>query len=55
MVLEQFALMEASYITVRLMQEFIAIESRDPMPWQEKFSLTCSGLGGCKVVLTPKE
>lgn len=51
---EQFALMEASYVTVRLMQEFGGIESRDPEPWREKFSLTCMGLGGCKVVLTPK-
>jgi len=52
--IEQFALTEASYITVRLMQEFGGIESRDPEPWREKLSLTCTGLGGCKVVLTPR-
>ena len=32
-IIEQFALTEASYITVRLMQEFAEIESRDPEPW----------------------
>ena len=52
---EQFALMEASYITIRLMQEFKGIESRDPEPWRELLSLTCTGLGGCKVALTPRE
>ncbi len=51
---EQFALMETSYVTVRLMQEFEEIESWDPEPWRERLSLTCTGLGGCKVVLTPK-
>ncbi|KAK3166833.1 hypothetical protein OEA41_009958 [Lepraria neglecta] len=51
---QQFALTEASYITVRLMQEFSAIESKDPEPWREKFTIVCTGLGGCKVVLTPR-
>ena len=53
--LEQFALMEVSYVTVRLMQEFSGLESRDPEPWREKLSLACTGLGGCKVGLTPRE
>lgn len=51
--IEQFALAEASYVTVRLLQEFAAIESRDPEPWREKMRVACMGLGGCKVVLTP--
>ncbi|KAL9129513.1 MAG: hypothetical protein Q9217_002037 [Psora testacea] len=51
---QQFALTEAAYITVRLMQEFEGIESRDAEPWREKFTLTCTGLGGCKVVLKPR-
>lgn len=50
---EQFALTEASYVTVRLMQEFASIESRDSDPWRELFTLTCTGLGGCKVALYP--
>lgn len=50
---QQFALTEASYTTVRLMQEFKDIESRDPEPWREWLTLTCVGAGGCKVALTP--
>ncbi|KAL8723367.1 MAG: hypothetical protein Q9181_007300 [Wetmoreana brouardii] len=52
---QQFALTEVSYITVRLMQEFDRIESRDPEAWREKLSLTCTGFGGCKVSLTARE
>ena len=52
---EQFALTEASYLTVRLMQEFPRIESRDSEPWREKLTLTCTGLGNCKVALFPSE
>lgn len=48
--IEQFALAEVSYVTVRLMQEFRGIESRDPLPWREKINVTCTGFGGCKVV-----
>ncbi|KAL8641184.1 MAG: hypothetical protein Q9228_001980 [Teloschistes exilis] len=52
---QQFALTEASYITVRLMQEFDRIESRDAEPWREKLTLTCTGFNGCKVSLTARE
>ena len=45
--------MEASYVTVRLVQEFVRLESRDPEPWIERLGLTATGLGGCKVSLTP--
>lgn len=50
---QQFALTEASYTTVRLMQEFKTLESRDPEPWTEFLTLTCTGLNGCKVSMTP--
>lgn len=51
---QQFALTEASYTTVRLMQEFTKIESRDDgRPWTEWITLTCVGLNGAKVGLTP--
>jgi len=50
---QQFALTEASYTTVRLMQAFEGIESRDPNPdWQESLTLTCVGTN-CKVSLKP--
>lgn len=49
---QQFALTEASYTTIRLMQEFKDIESRDSSPWMEKLTLTCVG-DSCKVALTP--
>ena len=52
--IEQFALTEAAYVSVRLLQDFAGIESKDPEPWREKLSLTCCGLGGCKVVLTAR-
>lgn len=45
---EQFPLTETPYVTVRLMQEFTSLESRDPEPWRELFKLTCTGLGGYK-------
>ena len=51
---QQFALTEASYTTIRLMQEFTEIESRDDgRPWTEWLTLTCVGLHGAKVGLTP--
>jgi len=49
--IEQFALAQAGYVTVRLLQEFEKVESRDEEPWREKISITCTGLGGCKVAL----
>ncbi|KAL8786918.1 MAG: hypothetical protein Q9195_007997 [Heterodermia aff. obscurata] len=51
---QQFALTEASYTTIRLMQEFSKIERRDDgQPWTEFLTLTCVGLHGVKVGLTP--
>ncbi|KAF2804100.1 cytochrome P450 [Mytilinidion resinicola] len=48
---QQFALAEAGYVVVRLLQEFGRLESRDGEPWREKLSITCTGLGGCRVAL----
>ena len=50
---EQFALMEASYTTIRLMQEFKNIESRDDRPWMEWLTLTCAIHQGTIVGMTP--
>ena len=50
---QNFALTETIFVVVRLLQ-FFEFESRDHEPWREKLSVTCSGLGGCKVGLTPK-
>ena len=52
---QQFALTEAAYITVRLMQQFKGIQSMDLEPWREDLTIVCTGLGGCKVVLTPRQ
>jgi cytochrome P450 len=43
---QQYALTEASFVTVRLVQEFKRIESRDEGPWVEGMTVTvCSGNG----------
>jgi hypothetical protein len=51
--IEQYALKKASYIIVRLVQQFARVESRDPREWQEKLSLTCFSRNGVKVGLVP--
>ncbi|KAI4098849.1 MAG: hypothetical protein LQ339_006252 [Xanthoria mediterranea] len=48
---QQFALMEASYTAVRLLQEFSSIESRDPQPWIESIGATVCSANGAKVSL----
>ncbi|KAI9786116.1 MAG: hypothetical protein M1839_007526 [Geoglossum umbratile] len=50
---QQFALTEASYTLVRLVQEFRTLESRDPGPWTEKLALTCACGNGALVAFTP--
>lgn len=50
---QQYALTEAGYVTVRLLQEFSRVESRDPNPWMENLSLTVCSWNGTKVALTP--
>ncbi|KAL8662427.1 MAG: hypothetical protein Q9202_004748 [Teloschistes flavicans] len=48
---QQFALTEASYTAVRLLQTFKAIEMRDPRPWMESIGATCSNANGVKVAM----
>ncbi|KAK2846392.1 hypothetical protein FQN49_005768 [Arthroderma sp. PD_2] len=48
---QQFALTEASYATIRMMQSFKHIESRDSHPWTELLTVTCSSKYGAKVAL----
>ena len=52
--IEQFALTEASYATVRVMQEFSCVESRDPEPWREGPGITCTSANGAKVSMTSR-
>ncbi|KAL8837390.1 MAG: hypothetical protein Q9176_005696 [Flavoplaca citrina] len=47
--IQQFALTEASYTAVRLLQEFTGIESRDSQPWTESLGATVSSANGAKV------
>ena len=48
---QQYALMEASYTTIRLIQRYSRIESGDSSPWAESFKLTLSSRNGCKVAM----
>lgn len=50
---QQFALTEAGYTIVRILQEFEAIESRDSKPFTELLSLTMCSLHGTQVGMTP--
>ena len=50
---QQFALTEAGYTTVRIMQQFEAIESRDSRPFEEGLTLTMASLNGTKVAMAP--
>jgi len=51
---QQFALTEASYTIVRLLQEFKGIEDRDGTPWIEQLGLTVASANGVKVAMTPR-
>jgi cytochrome P450 len=50
---QNFALTQTTYVVVRLLQTF-DIERKDFEEWREKLSITCTGLGGCKVGLTSR-
>ncbi|KAH9905495.1 putative cytochrome P450 alkane hydroxylase [Xylariomycetidae sp. FL2044] len=53
---QQFALTEASYMLVRLMQHVTFIERRDPvMQWQERVALVTKARNGVKVALKMTE
>jgi len=51
---QQFALAEASYTIVRLLQEFSGIEDRDGTPWIEQLGLTVASANGVKVAMIPR-
>jgi cytochrome P450 len=51
---QQFALTEAGYTIVRLLQEFPEIEDRDGEEWMEQLSLTCCSAMGVRVALVPR-
>jgi hypothetical protein len=46
---EKYALTEASYPTIRMVQHLESIETRDPNPWTERIDLVTSSHHGCKV------
>jgi cytochrome P450 len=50
---QQYALTEAGYVTVRLMQEFARLEPRDPDGWSENLTLTLCSNKGTLVGLIP--
>jgi cytochrome P450 len=50
---QQFALTEAGYTIARIMQEFEAMESRDPNPFVQDLKLTMSSANGAMVGFTP--
>ncbi|KAF8864708.1 putative cytochrome P450 alkane hydroxylase [Acephala macrosclerotiorum] len=52
---QQFALTEASYTTVRLVQDFRGLEDRDGREWIEQLSLTMACGNGVRVGLVPRE
>jgi cytochrome P450 len=52
---QQFALTEASYMIVRLLQEFGELEDRDGSVWTERFGLTLASSKGVNVVMFSRE
>jgi cytochrome P450 len=50
---QRYALNEASYVVVRMAQEFRVLLSQDAGPWEESLTLTLSSRNGTKVCLTP--
>ncbi|KAL8798622.1 MAG: hypothetical protein Q9182_006516 [Xanthomendoza sp. 2 TL-2023] len=52
---QQLALTEASYTSVRLMQAFYQVQSRDSEPWQEALTISCASKNGTQVVLIPTD
>ncbi|KAE8380336.1 cytochrome P450 [Aspergillus bertholletiae] len=50
---QRYALTEASYVLVRMVQEFRMLESRDPGPWEESLALTLCSRNGARVGLIP--
>ncbi|KAB8294239.1 hypothetical protein EYC80_009671 [Monilinia laxa] len=51
---QQFALAEASYTIIRLLQEFGGLEDRDGTDWVEQFALTICSAQGVQVGMIPR-
>lgn len=49
---QKIALMQASFVTVRLLQNFSSIKPGDDKPWVEHFGLNLSNDNGCVVEVT---
>lgn len=49
--IEQFALTEASFVVVRMLQEFEKIQPSDEEPWREAYTLVVCSYNGTKVSL----
>ena len=52
---QKIALMQASYVAVRLLQTFSSFKSGDDKPWMEKFGLNLSNANGCVVKVVKDE
>lgn len=50
---QRYALTEAAYVLVRMVQEFEYLRSEDASPWEESLTLTLSPRNGVKVSLVP--
>ncbi|KAJ5717048.1 hypothetical protein N7488_002694 [Penicillium malachiteum] len=50
---QRYALTEAAYVLVRMVQEFKSLVSRDPGEWEETRGLTVTSHNGAKVSLIP--
>jgi cytochrome P450 len=50
---KEFATLEVSYVTVRLVQHFKAIAPGDERPWIELYTLVLSSKNGTWVSITP--
>ena len=48
---QQFALTEASYTIVRLLQEFASLEDRDGSEWSPQLALTAASAKGVQVAI----
>ena len=51
---QHFALTEASYIVIRMVQKFREVDGVDDGPWREKVTLTTVNASGCKVRMTAR-
>ncbi|KAK0644632.1 cytochrome P450, partial [Cercophora newfieldiana] len=50
---QNFALTEASYVTVRMLQSFEELSPHDDKPWMEQYSLVMCSKNGVQVSVKP--